>query len=44
MIHRGQVPIRIARFLEITPEIAFAMGLYLQKEQKAARILLRVEY
>ena len=28
-IQRGQALIRIARFLEITPEIAFAMGLYL---------------
>ena len=34
MIRRGQLPIRIARFLEISPEIAFAMGLYLAEGSK----------
>ena len=35
-IHRDEVPIRINRFIEITPEIAFAMGLYLAEGAKSS--------
>lgn len=36
MIRTGQLPIRIDRFLEISPEIAFAMGLYLAEGSKSS--------